>query len=337
MEKKISENSIRPFEPDTHDQYPEILKDVTSKSIEEVVDDIIEVEDYIYTMENNESKYVHTNKHVRNLKENEKVLLVINENHEGIFIPAKSSITYKKDNSTLDTISHKKYSELINKTILIDRNGFYNTYKEFFTKFMLLNGENLKFEINNNIINGYHNLIKLANLWLDGFKILIINETQSNPEMKMNKIKERVANLLINSGVNYDLNYIKNYWLEDPIELETNFGTLNLYSIEHPRNINTLTEVYKNLNEKYDDFNLTEKDAYNSFNAARTIQKIRSSFLKHKNVPNEYKGLDARFKLEIQNIIKNSESFKVASFKEVTIEKEIKPYVKIKDYTQYIK
>jgi len=337
MGKKISEDSIRPMETNEKNQYPKLLHELTSVNNMEEDQEIFEIEEYIYTMENTEHKYVHSHKHIRDLKEDEKVLLLINEDNEGIFIPGKHGITYKKNESTLGTLSNKDYSNLIDKTILIDRNGFYSTYKEFFTKFMLLNGETLKFKINEHDIIGYHNLVKLANLWLDGFRNILKYESEKKPDLSKNKIKERVAKFLNNNGAEIKEISIKQFWLEEPIELETSFGTLNLYTIEHPRNYNNLCKLYKNLNEKYDGFDLNELDASNSFNAARTIQRIRSSFLKHKDIPFEYRNLYERFKYEIQNIIKNSETFKVAIYKEVTIKKEIKPYMKMKNYNQYIK
>ena len=93
--------------------------------------------------------------------------------------------------------------------------------------------------------------------------------------------------------------------------------------------------LYNYLNEKYEDIDLTEADALNTYHSAMVYQKLRRQFMTNSNINPKYRYYYQKFNSELYDLMENSEVFKVENARIVKLTKPVKPYKKIVDYDEY--
>lgn len=276
----------------------------------------------------------------RILHKNQNVILLLNEYGEGIFIPKKNSLTYKKDNSSLAVFdfNNKKNSKekLIGKEVIIDNNGFYRSYKEFFIKFMVESYTTNLTDFPQDSINNFKELNEKTYSWLNILHDLLNSINKKNMNDSILKTKKELAKIIKSYiTTNYTLESIINSWLSEPEVIGTAEGTINIYPIEHPQNVTSLIELYEGLSNDYD-MDLSEKDAIKTYQSGIYLQKIRRSFLKNEKIPIAYIHLYNPFKKYLNQIISMSKIFTVDTIQDVKLKEDVKSYKIIKDYENYM-
>lgn len=346
---RVSEKIVKPLIAiEDHEEAPILLKSILSELSDKISKlDILMNEFYVdqdLAMPHDDSEEFINNTqeqlavHHMVIEKGEEIVLVINDADEGLFIPINHNITFKnKDDYSMDGLKVEKSNlqDLFNKEIIIDNHGFYSSYKDLFTKFMVENGKDIQIHTTFNTWIGFKDLINSTYSWLNIFRKLVLKR-EKDSFLPKNQAKDVIASIIHHSGINIGRNYIKNVWLSDPIEIMTNEGNVEIYEIDRPRNSRNLVKVYEHLNNQFDDINLTAQDALVTFSSALVYQKLRLNFLKNRDIPEEYKYLYKKFNRTIVNILMSSELFKVKNTKVVKLTKDVSPYKKIKEYSDYI-
>ena len=260
--------------------------------------------------------------------------LLVNGDDEGIFVPLNQNLTFKENDRLMGDleINAKNSNNLLNKKVIMDSNGYYRSYKEIFTKFMI--ERDVKIKVADDYIE-FKDLVKLAYNWLRIFNELVYDYYNEMIIKNCNDAKRVIAYRLKEFGANQAQNYISNVWLAKPFEIKTEFGTFYTYEIEHPRSKETLIKIYENLSNKHD-LNLTREDALKTYYAGLELQKLRNDFLKHENINPALESVYADFNDALENILTTSDLFEIKSIKKVKLKNTVNAYVKYRFYEEYI-
>jgi hypothetical protein len=249
------------------------------------------------------------------------------------------SISFKNENKdSIEEIKIKKskINDLIGREIILDDHGFYESYKVIFTKFIVEMGDNLI--INTPIYRweGFKDLINSAFEW-ERLLRMVMEIIKKEDKISENKAKAKLADIIVNLNIHaQDVNYIKNYWLAEPSTINTSFGLIQIFEIEHPRGFEDLIKVYEKIDEMFPDIIIEEYDARKSYTAAITFQRVRRSFLKDVDISSEYRHLHKKLQESIKRIISRSVKFKISSISIVKLEKEVHPLETIENFNFYL-
>lgn len=275
------------------------------------------------------------------LESDDNVVLVISKNKNGMFLPLYNNIYIKNKNGGVEEIktSNETCNNLINKEIILDSEGFYTSFRLLFFKFIAEYKAKIPIINRDFQWNDFKSLLQDAFQWVEILRKLSIKYSELNTNFMIDpkyKLAYTISKLQLYAK---DPDYIKKFWLSDPVYIETSKGEIPIYENEHPKTRNDLVLLYKWINDNFEDIELTDRDAHRSFSASTTMQKIRSDFLhKRKNkIPYAHLNMYFEFEKSIDRILLNADSFEVSFADVVQINDNVTPYKVISDYKKYLK
>lgn len=318
---------------------PRLLKDLLSK-IEVDYGDIEEFNEEInkinYESRNNNQKYELSTI----IKKGKSSVLVLNEDEEGMFLPYKD--IYVHAGSEIKPIrlasNHNNYLKLMNADILINKYELYDSFGRYFFQFVINNDENQLISYEKYAWDGFKDLIENMFEWTNLLNKIVSIEYSKRGNVNINSIKKDIEDNLKELEVYAQSeNYIKNYWLDEPIPLKTNKGEILIYEIERPMYVTDLYKIYEWILDNYPEFEISSLDAYKSFAAANYVQDIRPKFFNNTiSEKDDLRELCDKFQEYIADKITESNLFNVIEVKQVKIKKDVESYIIVKDYDEYI-
>ena len=319
---------------------PSLLKDLLSQievdyeNIEEFNEEINKIN---YESWSNNQKYELSTL----IKKGKSSILVLNENGEAMFLPFKD--IYVLTDSGIKPIylssNHNNYVKLKGTDILINKYELYDSFGRHFFQFVINNDEDQLISDGKYVWEGFKDLIENMFEWVNLLNKIVSIEYSKGENKNKNLIKKNLEVNLKKLGVYAQSeNYIKNYWLDEPIPLKTNKGEILIYEIEHPMYGTDLYKIYEWILENYVEFEISSLDAYKSFAAADYLQSIRPKFFNNTISENDdLRDLCDKFQEYISDKINESNLFKVIEVKQVKLKKDVESYVIFKEYDEYIK
>lgn len=275
----------------------------------------------------------------RFIKSGEKVLMLINDKNEGLFLPLRCHVMYKHEQHIIDNLNIDKTTsyeiELKNKELIINNSNFMISYKDLFDTFMIKNSANITINSQFHTWNNYADLILSVYDWRN--KLNDIVSSNENIDTSEN-FKEDFAIELANSKIfASNPHYIKQFWLSNPQRIiKTDSEILKIYDIETPKSLlKDLTEIF-NIISKYNPSIEVNESSFRNYLAIKQMRQLRNIFLKRENIPIKYRHLCAEFWKELDHIVKKQDSFKVIVCKRETLVNPVVPFKKYDDYTEYI-
>jgi len=276
--------------------------------------------------------------HQMKIDAGEEVIIVVDEDKNGMFLPLNRIISFKSEYSdSIEDIEISKpnLDNLKGKEIIIDEHGFYASYKLIFTKFVVEMGENTKIKTPLYTWKGFKELIFSATEWMRLLR-KALNRIQEDKKISEKEAKDELASILADLDIHAShQSYIKNFWLAEPGIVDTSHGKVQIYEIEHPRGLKDLIEIYENIDKLLPDIDMETNNARRSYTAAITLQNIRRNFFRGRNIPPEYRYLFEKLNEEIKMIVRNSAKFKVESATTVKLNKEVYPFRILQNYQEY--
>lgn len=279
------------------------------------------------------------NKYNINLNSSDDAVLVISKNGSGMFLPLNNNIYIKNKNGGVEEVktSRDSCNDLINKEIVLDSEGFYTSFRLLFFNFMLESDKKVPMFYEKFQWNDFRSLLIDAFEWLELLKKVFKNHYESKIDIIGDKFKlaYHISKLNLNAK---DPGYIYDFWLCDPVYLETSEGNIPVYEKEHPRSGDDLVILYQWMDSTFSDMNLTRDDALRSYGASITLQRIRRLFLRKKEskLPYSFLELYRDFEKIVDRVLLNAESFEVSHADVVKLNENIVPYKVINDYKQYL-
>lgn len=276
----------------------------------------------------------------RFIKSGEKVLMLINDKNEGLFLPLRCNVMYKHGQHIIGNLNINKNTsyetELKNKELIINNSNFMLSYKDLFDTFMIKNGNDININSQFYTWDNYADLILSVYDWRNKLNDIVLSN-ENNEESK--NFKEDFAIELAESEKIFASNpdYIKQFWLSDPQRIiKTDSEILKIYDIATPRRLlKDLTEIF-NIISKYNHSIDVQESSFRNYLAIKQIRHLRNIFLKRENIPIKYKHLCAEFWKELDYIVKKQDSFKVIVCKREKLVKPVVPFKKYYDYDEYI-
>jgi hypothetical protein len=256
-----------------------------------------------------------------------------------MFIPSGASLFIKEGHRpveiSLDNISSDRdlKTKLENKEILVDRRGFYISFRSIFIKFMMTYGKKVIFRKGPHEWNGFQSLFNDAIGWILILEKAIEEYSKKNKisyERAENEFAEHLSSLKLTAK---NPNYIKGWWSNYEI-VTTEYGVYRLYEVEHPRGLDDVRKIYKGINDILPEMMLDPANAERSYIASIIIQNFRRSLLKGKikDINPSLHQLYTRLEKEIKSIVETSPVFKVNLVYDVEIVKEVEPFRVMDDY-----
>ena len=215
---------------------------------------------------------------ISKIREGEKIALAINENGEGLFIPLNRTLTIANDNNSMELLKLKDSNseELINNRLMLNRNGFYTSYKVLFTRFMVENMAHNPIITPNKTYENFKELLDSAHKWLRVLRYLVeIKEKQVLPTNLT--AKESIAMRLYRYGdLTVSRENVQHVWLSDPMEIETSQGTIEIFEIDRPQNPNNIVKIYECLSKYPEKFNIVDKNIVEEYDL--TLESAKKTF-----------------------------------------------------------
>lgn len=317
---------------------PNLLKELLN-NIEVPVDDIEDFNEevnkiIIKTTSNSKNNYSYQQNII---KKGSSAILVTNKNKEAMVLPYKTIYIHDEDGiNGISMYNGKGYEKLINTDILINEQEMYDSFGRLFFKFIIENGNDLIISDGKYEWKGFKELIENMFEWCDILHKIVNMESLDDKKSRINT-KKKLEGILKSLGVKAQSNnYIRNFWLDDPIPLNTSEGELLIYEIEHPRNPEDVFKIYEWISDNYDEFGVSGLDAPRVFSAGKTIQKIRPKFFKNKfNETDPLRKLCDEFQEFIKDKINTSNLFNVISAELVNIVEDVEPYKILDKYDNF--
>lgn len=284
---------------------------------------------------NNNSK----NKYNVSLKTTDDAVLVISKFGEGMFLPLNNNIYIKNKNGGIEEISTSRDScdDLIHKEIVLDSEGFYTSFRLLFFNFILESDKKVPIFYERFQWDNFKSLLVNAFEWLELLKKVYKNHYESIVNVLGGKytLAKDISDLNLNAK---DPGYISQFWLCDPVYLETSEGNIPIYEKERPRSSNDLIILYKWMDDTFPEINLSMDDALRCYSASITLQRIRRLFLrkKEKKLPYSFLDLYHNFEKILDKVLLSADSFEVSHAGIVKLNDNIIPYQVVNDYKQYL-
>jgi len=285
-----------------------------------------------------------TSYYAPNINPGERAFLVVDTNKKGMFIPRGSFLFIKDDHTPSEIfLDHGSSAKIIkekleNKDILVDKHGVYISFRTIFIRFMMLHGEKVTFK------NGPYKWHGFRELYEDSLEWIRILEEGNRKYSKENGLESedgirefaKYLSSLNLTAKNPD--YIKGWWTEYE-HVDTEYGLIRLYMVEHPRSLDDITKMYRGLNEILPDMDVDPDEAERTYVASITIQNFRRSLLKRKiaEISPTLRNLYIRLEREISQIIDNSPAFRVNLVYDVELTREVEAFRIMDNYGEFIK
>ncbi len=281
-----------------------------------------------------------SNTYSENIKENEECILVLNDSHQPMFLPLNKTVYILDNDDYIDDIEINKdeYDKLVNMTILLNERKRYLSLNATFLRFILENDDGKSIRRRRYKWDGFADLLDSVFKWVDLLNQIVEIELLSS-DLSKKEVKDDLAEKISNLNLSARRpKYIKDTWLSDPIMLDTNLGEIRIYDAERPKSINDSCKIFEWISKNYKIYDVSKFTGYKTFNAAQALKNIRLSFFRNNKEgidKNMYELLDD-FQEVIRGKISNSFKFKVSEAKVVKIKSEVKPFIIIDDYTEYL-
>lgn len=341
--RRFTEGGIKPVYLLSDDEpAPFLLKNSLENII--VQEDIMEFNNEINkTFENEyipqDEKSVSPTEIYQNIIKDEKGLLVLNSDDEGMFLRINDEIYVLCNDDKIRPIKLKKsnFKKLIGSKILV-HNSKYQSSNIIFLKFVIEYGNDIELYKGRYKWDNFKELINNMFEWVDLLNKIVNNSLKHYSDKE--KIKENVADSLKELDIKAkDVNYIKNFWLAEPIPLLTNQGEIFIYRAERPFNRDNLRLIYEWISKNNDESNVSGLDAYRAHAAANRLKQIRREFFNivHNSESNKkLKNLHSKFNKYLMNETANFNEFLIKEFHEIKLKKDVSSYNIIPDYEDYI-
>ncbi|HII92602.1 MAG TPA: hypothetical protein HA262_10670 [Methanosarcina sp.] len=319
---------------------PYLLRDLLLKvktPVNECIKDIydLEIEDSEYTM-----PYYSVSSH-------SKVLDFLNESHapymlnsgdmavfcidtlnRGIFLPFDKEIMLKDGSFFREMVFAHDFpissvrKELVNREIILNKLGFYLSFRYIFFQFMMKWGNNLQFQKGPFEWKGFNKLFQDSVLWITLLERAIEIFAENN-NISFKNSQDKVANILANSGITArSPDYISSWW-SNYDEVIVDSEIYKLYRIGHPFSPLDMKIISERINQISPSLLSDINIAYRSYAAALTIQNLRRNVLKgHKENDVKYSFIFSKLEKQIVQLINDAELFRVKAVEKVNISQE---------------
>jgi len=281
--------------------------------------------------------------HSSSIEKGENAILVIDEFQRGMFIPQDITLFLSSPAGISDVNLRKKSEkslnkELKNKEILIDKLGFYISYRSIFIKYMLIHGNNITFR------KGLFQWRGFVNLYIDSvqwIKVIerVIEKLSQKKSINHRGAEESIARFLSTLGLTAkNPDYIRRWWSTYET-IPINDKIYHLYNVEHPRKRGDVIKIYLSLNEILPEMNLNPVDAERSYSASILIQNFRKSILREdlKTIDPSYYHLCENIGREIRKITEESPTFEVNNLYKVKVIRKVEAFRVLDEFETYIK
>lgn len=346
VKNRLTETISRPiYLISENDPAPELLKTVL-KTVEIPSNEVLQnFSDEIIVEFDENLSYISDTSHFKTdgshpcINSGEYAVLVVDINKRGMFIPAGASLFikdgYRIAEIQLDDISSTRNlkSKLENKEILVDRRGFYISFRLIFIKFMMTYGKKVIFRKGPYEWDGFQSLFNDAIGWILILEKAIRRYSYKN-EITSKEAEKNISEYL--SSLNLTAknpDYIKGWWSNYEI-VTTEYGVYPLYDVEHPRSPDDIRKIYDGINDILPEMMLDPANAGRSYIASIIIQNFRRSLLKGdiRDINPSLHQLYTQLEKEIKSIVETSPVFKVNLAYNVEIVKEVEPFRVMDDY-----
>ena len=133
-------------------------------------------------------------------------ILCIDSQNRGLFLPLDRDIMLKDGNSfreisfSLDSSTPSVKKGLINMEVILNRLGFYQSFRSIFFKFMMKWGDKLQFQKGPFEWKGFKQLFSNSVLWINLLERAIEIFAEQN-RISLQKSKDKIAKILADSGI----------------------------------------------------------------------------------------------------------------------------------------
>ncbi|KKG73864.1 hypothetical protein [Methanosarcina mazei] len=268
-------------------------------------------------------------------------ILCIDSQNRGLFLPLDRDIMLKDGNSfreisfSLDSSTPSVKKGLINMEVILNRLGFYQSFRSIFFKFMMKWGDKLQFQKGPFEWKGFKQLFSNSVLWINLLERAIEIFAEQN-RISLQKSKDKIAKILADSGITAkNPDYISSWWTNYE-EVTVDSGSYKLYRIEHPFTPQDMRIIFECIS-KISSFLITDTTIANkSYAAALTIQNLRRNVLKSSSTrEGKYSFIYSKLETQMSQLIKDAELFKVSSVEKVNISQEIEAMKIIYNYNDF--
>lgn len=348
LENRVDTTHSQPIHYLEDEKYPNLLgsilksADIKITEIEEAPKYFIEEEIELPEEDEDDNTSIHISDislKKSTLSEDETVLLILNNNNKGLFVPKTCDIMFKDPATIVDNIrvNEKNFSKLVGKEIILNKNNFMISFKDIFYKFIVDEGDGIQIQSETYSFDNFYDLINTLFDWRTQLKncIKIIQKEVFFETTAIDKLALRLGH---SETYAKDLNYIINFWLSDRhrYEIKTKRGVLNIYDIEMPKkHLNDLLAIYGVIKQFNDEIDVNES-AFRCYVAFRYFDKIRNNFLKHQVNDPLYIHLFAKFNKNLDAMVKRQDSYRVWDVKKVKLTKDVNPFVLMDNFNEFI-
>ena len=268
-------------------------------------------------------------------------ILCIDSKNRGLFLPLDRDIMLKDGNFfreisfSLDSPISSVKRELINMEVILNRLGFYQSFRSIFFKFMMKWGDKLQFQKGPFEWKGFKQLFNDSVLWINLLERTIEFFAEQN-YISLQTSMNRIAKILADSGITAkNPDYISSWWTNYE-EVTVDSGTYKLYRIEHPFTPQDMRIIFKCISEISSPLITDSKIADKSYAAALSIQNLRRNVIKSSNTKeSKYSFIYSKLEKQMSQLIKDAELFKVSSVEKVNISQEIEAMKVIYNYHDF--
>ncbi len=342
IDNRLSICSSKPlFKPTDSGQYPDLLKRITgdlpqNDKIRNTINTLEINFDGINAGSTGKTKIKNVS-HYSLLKKGEKAFRIENANHEFMLIPFNALLTVRKDNTPdiIDCKNIPKYNfteAFKNVGIFTNNIGIHTSLKTIFIETILEYRDTeilnkTRFTRATEIWEGFYDLIKSANVWINAIKQAISICEKTDPASDCNK---KISLCL--SGLNLiakNPEYIRGWW-ENYETIITDRGEYNIYNIEHPQSIEDVLKIYDWIIKTHKELEYTRDDFRRSYQAAITIQNIRKKIWDHIRKKNKsiipLGGVYSKIADRMNDQLNRSPVFTVKEIFKVELNRDMEPF-----------
>lgn len=339
--------------PKNDENVPDFFKQALEKtdipSNEKIKEIFTDVEDTFISpewrekiRETDETTYTSNNEGVSGIGAGEEAILCINKFDEAIFIPLTFSVMVRKgelfDDIYIneDLTEGKVEKELKNQEILLNKSGFFLSYRKIFFKFMMEHGNKVRFPKIPYKWIGYENLYNDSILWIKLIEHAIENYAKTyNEDIKSAEFA--ISEKIIESDITAKTIGTVMGWFKHYDEILLSSGIYRLYRTEHPFKFGDLQNIFKVLCDFIQSDELLLIDPGRIYAASLCIQDFRRKvFQSSKNDDASFISIKSKFNKEISQILINTETFIPLIIKRITLIKAVEPLKINPHYREYI-
>ena len=347
VDNRINEYNSRPLLiPLEGEPVPEGLKsamrsvaDFPSDDMNYLISDLI-IEGNSSGIQSSNEHNTTYNSHHSQIEAGNEVVLFIDMDNRGMFVPRDASITVIAEEG-LNEINLKPIAtvelekKLQGTEILIDR-GVHRSFRSIFISSMLNYSGRTRFQKYGIFWENFEELLDDAQFWINSLRRTVQRYSELH-NSSVDEAEMAVAQSLSQIGLNArNPSYIRKWWSDFEV-VSVKGENVRIYSIEHTKSINDITRIFAWINDQFPDFELKPEDGEKSYKASVFLQDIRRSFLLKRNGLNSnlahlYRAMNR----DIQNILNTLKSFKISMAKQLRISSSVEPFIVMEDYKKYV-